>query len=178
MPINDTCYDFAFDFSVKIPVNKQETYRYLNDRGIHYEITEHPAVFNMAEVALLTLPYPEVNAKNLFVRDKKKRFYILTVRGNMRADLKAFRKKLGVTGLSFASVEELESILKLYPGAVTPLGLLNDTEKRVTLYIDEWFMGGMIGLHPNDNTATIWMQAADLVKVLEAEGHTVKVIEI
>ena len=154
-------------------MNKAQTYQYLNDRGIRYEITEHPAVFNMAEVAELTLPYPEVNAKNLFVRDKKKRFYMLTVRGDVRADLKAFRKMLGVTGLSFASVEELDSILKLYPGAVTPLGLLNDEEKRVTLYIDESFMSGLIGLHPNDNTATIWMQATDLVKLLRESGHTV-----
>ena len=154
-------------------MDKAQTYQYLNDRGIRYEITEHPAVFNMAEVAELTLPYPEVNAKNLFVRDKKKRFYMLTVRGNVRADLKAFRKMLGVTGLSFASVEELDSILKLYPGAVTPLGLLNDEEKRVTLYIDESFMSGLIGLHPNDNTATIWMQAADLVKLLREDGHTI-----
>ena len=154
-------------------MNKAQTYQYLNDRGIRYEITEHPAVFNMAEVAELTLPYPEVNAKNLFVRDKKKRFYMLTVRGDVRADLKAFRKMLGVTGLSFASVEELDSILKLYPGAVTPLGLLNDEEKRVTLYIDESFMSGLIGLHPNDNTATIWMQATDLVKLLQEDGHTV-----
>ena len=154
-------------------MNKAQTYQYLNDRGIRYEITEHPAVFNMAEVAELTLPYPEVNAKNLFVRDKKKRFYMLTVRGDVRADLKAFRKMLGVTGLSFASVEELDSILKLYPGAVTPLGLLNDEEKRVTFYIDESFMSGLIGLHPNDNTATIWMQATDLVKLLRESGHTV-----
>ena len=154
-------------------MDKAQTYQYLNDRGIRYEITEHPAVFNMAEVAELTLPYPEVNAKNLFVRDKKKRFYMLTVRGNVRADLKAFRKMLGVTGLSFASVEELDSILKLYPGAVTPLGLLNDEENLVTLYIDESFMSGLIGLHPNDNTATIWMQAADLVKLLREDGHTV-----
>ena len=51
-------------------MNKAQTYQYLNDRGIRYEITEHPAVFNMAEVAELTLPYPEVNAKNLFVRDE------------------------------------------------------------------------------------------------------------
>ena len=157
-------------------MDKAQTYQYLNDRGIRYEITEHPAVFNMAEVAELTLPYPEVNAKNLFVRDKKKRFYMLTVRGNVRADLKAFRKMLGVTGLSFASIEELDSILKLYPGAVTPLGLLNDEENLVTLYIDESFMSGLIGLHPNDNTATIWMQAADLVKLLREDGHTVNPI--
>ena len=160
-------------------MNKEETYQYLNNRGVVYEITEHPAVFNMAEVAeLTTLPYPEVNAKNLFVRDKKKRFYMLTVRGDVRADMKAFRKKLGVTGLSFATVEELDSMLKLYPGAVTPLGLLNDKDKLVTLYIDEWFMEGLIGLHPNDNTATIWMKARDLVKLLEEDGHTVRTIAL
>lgn len=159
-------------------MNKQETYRYLTEQGVEFEITEHIAVFNMAEVAQIELPYPEVNGKNLFVRDKKHNYYVITTRGDRRVDLKAFRKQNGIQGLSFATPEELYDILGLIPGAVTPLGLLNDSARHVTLYFDESFLDGMIGVHPNDNTATIWLQARDLIRVIEAHGNTVKIVPI
>ena len=73
-------------------MNKAEIYNYLNEHGISYECTEHPAVYNMEELDALELPYPEWDAKNLFVRDdKKKNFYLITVRGEKRVDLKEFR---------------------------------------------------------------------------------------
>ena len=53
-------------------MTKQETYDYLNTHGISYEVTDHPAVFNMAELEAVELPYPDADAKNLFVRDDKK----------------------------------------------------------------------------------------------------------
>ncbi len=74
-------------------------------------------------------------------------------RANKRVDLKGFRRQHGLRALSFASTEELFSIMELTPGAVTPLGILNDTESRVHFYLDEEFIGNKIGVHPNDNTA-------------------------
>lgn len=72
--------------------------------GIWHEITEHKAVYNMAELTDVALPYPEADAKNLFVRDDKKRnYYLITVRGDKRVDLKEFRHKYGTRALSFAS---------------------------------------------------------------------------
>ena len=137
-------------------MNKQETLEYLRQRGISFELTEHPAVFNMAEVALLPFPYPEADAKNLFVRDdKKQHYYLITVQGDKRVDLKSFRKMHGLRSLSFASAEELYELLGLIPGAVTPLGLLNDDGRRVQLFLDAAFKEGLIGAHPNDNTATV-----------------------
>ena len=68
--------------------------------------------------------------------------------------------------------------LELSPGAVTPLGLLNDEERKVTLYLDAAFCGGLIGVHPNDNTATVWLKVADLVMLIENHGNTVHVAEI
>ena len=89
-------------------MNKAEIYNYLNEHGISYECTEHPAVYNMEELDALELPYPEWDAKNLFVRDdKKKNFYLITVRGEKRVDLKEFRKAHGLRNLSFASAEDL-----------------------------------------------------------------------
>ena len=53
-------------------MNKQEIYALISARNIWHEVTEHKAVFNMAEVAEIHLPYPEADAKNLFIRDDKK----------------------------------------------------------------------------------------------------------
>ena len=152
---------------------------YLRQRGISFELTEHPAVFNMAEVALLPLPYPEADAKNLFVRDdKKQHYYLITVQGDKRVDLKSFRKMHGLRSLSFASAEELYELLGLIPGAVTPLGLLNDDGRRVQLFLDAAFKEGLIGAHPNDNTATVWMKTADLVRLLEEHGNQVERVRL
>ena len=160
-------------------MTKQETYQYLTAHGITYEVTEHAAVFNMEELDAVELPYPDCDAKNLFVRDDKKRnYYLITVKGDKRVDLKEFRKTHGLRNLSFASADDLMSIMKLIPGAVTPLGLLNDEERKVTLYLDQAFMGGLAGVHPNDNTATVWMAAQDLVKVIRDHGNNVNVVEI
>jgi Ala-tRNA(Pro) deacylase len=157
-------------------MHKQEVYAHLDSCRISYEITEHKAVYNMAEAAEISLPYPEFEAKNLFVRDDKKRsYYLITVKGDKRVDLKEFRQKQGTRSLSFASDGDLMAFLGLIPGAVTPLGLLNDSEKRVQFFLDREFLQGegMIGVHPNDNTATIWMKTADLLRVLEEHGTEV-----
>ena len=160
-------------------MNKEETYRHLEELGIKFEVTEHEAVFNMEEVSRIDLPYPEFDAKNLFVRDDKKRaYYLITVMGDKRVNLKEFRKAHGTRPLSFASADDLAEILRLIPGAVTPLGLLNDSGHRVELYLDEEFMGGLIGVHPNDNTATVWLAAEDLVRVIRTHGNAVHVVNM
>ena len=162
-------------------MDKQQTYDFLKESGVEYEVTEHEAVYNMEELDAVDLPYPGDDAKNLFVRDDKKRnFYLITVKGDKRVDLKEFRKTYGTRPLRFASEESLASIMGLIAGAVTPLGLLNDEDRKVELYIDEDFMAGSgrIGVHPNDNTATVWLQAADLVKLIEAHGNPVHVITV
>ena len=162
-------------------MNKQEVYDYLKKENIWHEITEHEAVYNMAELATIEVPYPEYDAKNLFVRDDKKRnYYLITVKGDKRVDLKEFRKKNNTRALTFASSEELMDIMGLIPGAVTPLGLLNDDERKVQLFLDDHFMSGLgfIGVHPNDNTATVWLKANDLISVIEQHGNRVNVVQI
>ena len=160
-------------------MNKAETYQYLTQHGVAYEVTEHKAVFNMEELGEVELPYPECDAKNLFVRDDKKRnYYLITVKGDKRVDLKEFRRKHGLRPLSFASADDLMTIMGLTPGSVTPLGLLNDPEGQVRLYLDAEFSGGLIGVHPNDNTATVWMNAEALVELLRAHGSEVEFAEV
>lgn len=153
-------------------MNKQEIYNYLNAENIEYEITEHKAVYNMVDLAEIKLPHPEADAKNLFVRDdKRQNYYLITVKSEKRVNLKDFRRENGTRPLTFASPEELSEILGLIPGAVTPLGLLNDKEHRVKFYLDKDFTDmDFIGVHPNDNTATVWLKPADLISLLKKKG--------
>lgn len=160
-------------------MNKTETYQYLTEYNIVYEVSEHKAVFNMEEAESLDLPYPECDAKNLFIRDdKKQNYYLITVKGDKRVDLKEFRKEHGLRALSFASPEELSAVMGLIPGAVTPLGILNDVERRVHFYLDKSFIGGKIGVHPNDNTATIWVQADELMDLIKKHGNAAEFAEL
>ena len=162
-------------------MDKQGVYRFLQERGIEYECVEHPAAYNMEEMSHIALPYPEADAKNLFVRDEKKRdYYLITVKGSKRVDLKAFRQRHGTRALRFASAEELADILGLLPGHVTPLGLLNDEERRVEVCLDRDFLAepGKIGVHPNDNTATVWLKTGDLIALISEHGNTVHSVQI
>lgn len=160
-------------------MNKTEIYQYLTENNIWYEITKHEAVYNMEELKAMELPYPEWDAKNLFVRDDKKRnYYLITVKGEKRVDLKEFRKQNGLRNLSFASEADLMEYMRLIPGAVSPLGLLNDPEHQVQFYLDAELAGNKIGVHPNDNTATVWMETDDLIKLIQNNGNEVHVVNI
>lgn len=162
-------------------MNKREIYQYLERQHIQYEVTEHKAVYNMAEMSEVQLPYPDADAKNLFIRDdKRQNYYLITLKGNKRFDIKSFRKNQNTRPLSFATEEELKKYLGLIPGAVTPLGILNDIENKVQVYIDKEFLenSGLIGVHPNDNTATVWLKTEELINIIKKHGNTVNVISI
>lgn len=134
----------------------------------------------MDELDDVDLPYKEFDAKNLFVRDdKKNNYYLIIVKVDKRVDLKEFRKKYHTKHLSFAKEEELLSILNLTSGSVSPLGLLNDKEKKTIFFIDNYFEdNSLIGIHPNDNTATIWLKAKDLITIIEEQGNQVSRVDI
>ena len=162
-------------------MNKQEVYDFIKSKNIWHEITEHKAVFNMDELSEIEIPYPEYNAKNLFVRnDKKINYYLITVKGNKRVDLKEFRNNNGTRPLSFASEQDLMSIMNLIAGSVTPLGLLNDKDLKVTFYLDKDFLKDkqIIGVHPNENTATLWLKVTNLIDIIKEHGNQVNIVEL
>ena len=162
-------------------MNKQEIYDFIKSKNIWHEITEHKAVFNMNELSEIEVPYPEYDAKNLFVRDDKERnYYLITVKGDKRVDLKEFRRQNNTRPLSFASEQELMSIMNLIAGSVTPLGMLNDKELKVAFYLDKDFLNGkqIIGIHPNENTATLWLKVEDLSSIIKEHGNEVNIVEL
>ena len=150
----------------------EQVYALLERKRIPYRRAEHPAVHTIEEMLALSLDQAEAVTKNLFLRDDKKRnYYLVTVRQDRHVDLKALRTLLGSRPLSFASPPDLKRMLGLEPGAVTPFGVLEDQEHIVTVALDAAFRPDrIIGIHPNDNTQTVWLSAADLKQVLQEAG--------
>lgn len=158
---------------------KVDIYEYLNANNIWYEKINHEAVYNMDELSKIDIPYFDVIAKNLFIRDDKKRnYYLITLKGNKKINLKEFRKSQNTRALSFASEEELQEIMSLTAGSVSPFGLLNDENLLVHFYIDKDYDDSVIGIHPNDNTETIILKVKDLIEIIATHGNEVKVFEI
>ena len=160
-------------------MNKKEFLAYLDSLGTEYELYEHKAVFTVEEANMLGLPHPEAGAKNLFLRDRrKKNYYLFTMRDGIIRSFKELQELVGSTALSFASEEDLWDILGLRKGSVTPFGALNDREKKVNVYIDSYFDGRLLSAHPNENTATIFLQGRAALRILQENGVKAAFIDL
>ena len=151
----------------------------LTEEKIPFSVYEHEPVYTIEEMLQVGLPDPDAIAKNLFVRDdKKKNYYLLVIREEKHADLKQIQQTIGSRRLSFASESDLLAILGLQRGGVTPFGVLNDTDHRVHVYLDASFFGEQIGVHPNENIATVFLAADDLVALLRRHVAIVDPIHV
>lgn len=159
-------------------MNKQATYDFLTLKNISYKAYEHEAVFTVEAANALNLPNPECGAKNLFLRDDKKRnYYLFTLKDDRTVNIKTLQAMIGSRKLQFASEEDLYSYMKLIRGAVTPLGVLNDEACAVKVYIDAYFKDNTISVHPNDNTATIYLACNDLISLIREHGSQAEYID-
>lgn len=152
----------------------------LDRSGIKYEVVEHPAVATIEEMDALGFDTNHEVVKNLFLcDDKKKRFFLISLAKEKMVNLKELRDKLDFRPLSFASATRLESILGLQKGEITPLGILNDKECIVEVIFDNDIRSfKRVGVHPNDNTATIWILPTDLEKIIREHGNRLSYMNI
>ena len=142
---------------------------------MEHDTQVHEALYTVEQAKQVVYDTPGAHTKNLFLRNKKGRMVLLVVEQDTMIDLKSLRDKLEITGghLSFASTERLTQYLGVVPGSVSPLALINDHSKSVQVYFEnniineEW-----IYLHPCRNTHTTRMRCADLLRLIEAWGHT------
>ena len=149
-----------------------ELYETLKNLGIEYQEISHKAIFTVAEALKekIASRIEGTECKNLFVKSKS-RYYLIFLDAGKRADLKFLARLAGESKLSFASDDELNSVLNLEAGSVTPLGIINDSENKVTLLLDRELAGKRILVHPNTNTRTISISFDDLLKFISQTDH-------
>lgn len=152
-----------------------DIYKFLTQLGIDYQKINHQSVSTVEEAMFINEQIDGVACKNLFLKSSDKQFFIYMMTVEKRADLKYIAKQIGSKRLSFASDEELVELLKLIPGSVTPLGIINDN-KRVKILIDRELRAQRLLIHPNINTATISITYYDLLLFINACGNEYLII--
>ena len=160
--------------------SEAEFLRYLDSNGISYQRITHPAVFTCEQAERFRPKTEGVSTKNLFLADKKQvNFFLVMVACEKRLDIRQLRQQLGGAKLHFGSEARLLEFLGVTPGAVTVMGLVNDAEQRVALFVDSQIWDQQYFLcHPLVNTATLVLAKPDLVRFFELTGHTIHVIDI
>jgi Ala-tRNA(Pro) deacylase len=154
-------------------MTEQELYALMDERGISYEVFHHEAVATVAEADAI-VPRLAIPTKNLFLRDDKKRQFVLVVAHEDSAvDLKRLHKVLGTRRLSFASPEQLWDVLGLVQGSVTPFGVLNDVTREVLLVFDERLEHQRFDAHPMVNTATMFVEMDEVLPLFVEHGTRV-----
>lgn len=162
------------------PKTDMDLFAFLDSLGIAHTTKEHAPVFTVAESVALRDEIPGGHTKNLFVKDKKDNYFLLTVEENATVDLKTIHGIIGAASrVSFGKPEKLMEYLGVIPGAVTAFGAINDTGLNVKVIIDEDLMGyDVINAHPLRNDATTSVAANDLLRFIAATGHEPLVLKV
>ena len=151
----------------------------LDALGVGWSQAEHDAVFTVEESAHLHIALPGLHSKNLFLKDAGARFWLVTVPADLRVDLKALPAVIGSKRLSFGNAVDMERLLGVTPGSVTPLAAINDTDGAVTVVLDRAVAGApCFHVHPLRNSASLALAGGDLVRALGAWGHVPAVVVV
>lgn len=151
----------------------------LDELAIAWTMHEHEAVFTVEASARLHDEIAGLHTKNLFLKDGGGQFWIVTAPHDASVDLKALPAAIGSKKVSFGKAEDMEHLLGILPGSVTPLAALNDDAGLVRVVIDARLAGGeTVNVHPLRNTATLGLSGHDLLAFLTAIGHAPQVVEL
>lgn len=153
-------------------LSPQQLFDRLAELGIVHRTVEHEAVFTVEQAKQHRGVLPGHHIKNLFLRNKKEEMWLVVALEDRAIDLKRLGEELGAGRLSFGSPERLKTWLGVEPGSVTPLAVINDTQRKVTLVLDHGLAeGGPINAHPLTNTMTSALSLPDLQRFFAATGH-------
>jgi Ala-tRNA(Pro) deacylase len=153
---------------------------WLAEHEIDYILHKHKAVFTVPEAKIHCGHIPGTHCKNLFLVNKKTGdFYLVTFPHEKRLDLKRFRKLVSAPKIRFAEAKDLLEILGLTPGAVSPLGLVNDKNNKTIFYVDsDLWNAAEICCHPNVNTETLQLLMENFHNIIKATTNQVEVIKL
>jgi Ala-tRNA(Pro) deacylase len=151
---------------------------WMADNGIDQTTRDHPAVFRVEEGLELKAAMPGAHTKNLFLKDRKGRLWLISARQDTVVDLKQAPRTIGSDKLSFGNEALLYETLGVRGGSVTALGLINDPDRRVTFVLDKALWdAAIVNFHPLTNTATTALAQADFRRFLSLIGREPMVVD-
>ena len=158
---------------------QEELLNVLTEIGINYTNHEHPAVYTVEEADKHHEGIEGVHSKNLFFKDRKKKLVLVVTLSDKPIKIKEVAEKIGHKGMSFGKPDLLMEVLGVIPGAVTPFAVINDTEKKVKVILDQEMMDhDLLNFHPIVNTATTTIASNDLVKFMEHCNQEFEIVSL
>ena len=155
-----------------MPATPDDLFAFFDRLGIAHSTVAHPPFFTVEDGRAWHDKIPGRHGKNLFLKDKKDKIWLVVMPAEKRADLSRLEKRIGAARLSFGKPELLLEVLGLIPGAVSPFGLINDKQKRVTVVVDpDLLTGGTVNFHPLHNAASTTIASEGLLKFMRALGY-------
>ena len=154
--------------------NEKKLIDLLINTNIKFSKCDHPPLFTVNESKILRKNTKGAHTKNLFLKNKKNNFFLLSCKDDTLIDLKKLKKNSIFGNISFAKENYLKEILNLTPGSVTPFGLLNDRENIVDFYLDENLLNyDIVNFHPLVNTSTIGLKISDFLNFMNLQKKVV-----
>lgn len=161
-----------------MPLTPDDLLAELTKLGIEHQTTRHEALFTVEQSKALYDKMPGGQTKNLFLKDKKGRHFLVAMEHDAVVDLKTIHVTLGGQGrVSFGNADDMLAFLGVVPGSVTLFGIINDADNQVTVFLDEALLAyDKINAHPLTNEATTNISTKDMLRFLEAHGHKPQIL--
>jgi Ala-tRNA(Pro) deacylase len=161
------------------PATPDDLFRRLDELGIETATHSHPPLLTVEDSKRLRGDLPGGHCKNLFLKDRKGRMWLVVTLEDRKIDIKGLEQRLGAARLSFGSPDRLMATLGVAPGAVTPFALVNDRERKVTVVLDRAMLDrDPLNYHPLTNERTTAIRPTDLVRFIEACGHRPEILNL
>ena len=155
-----------------MPATRNELYDIFRDCNIDYETVEHPPIFTVADGADIKASIPGGSTKNLFLKDKKGRYFLICAIATTQIRINRLHPILECKRLSFGKEEALYEHLGVRPGSVTLFSIINDPSHQVTLILDAALMKeNCLNFHPLKNTATTGISKDDMLRFIRHMGR-------
>jgi len=176
--------DASSKYQESLPVSSDKVIKQLDQWGIIYSRTDHVPLATVEEAKKIQYQFLSSkegggHIKNLYLRDNKKRSFLLVSEQDRRIDLKLLASELGLGRLSFGSAERMMENLGVRPGAVTPLAMITGAKKGVRLFIDHELKNcAQVYVHPLVNDRTLGISPTNLQKFLVEVGAEINWIDL
>ncbi|MDE8346756.1 MAG: YbaK/EbsC family protein [Acidocella sp.] len=152
---------------------RDRLFAHLGDLAIATTTLPYPAHQSVEEGKALRGKMPGQFTKNLLLRDRKNTLFLVVAGEDQTIDLRTLHISIGAQGrLGFAPAAQMETVLGVMPGALTPFAIISDGDAKVRVVIDANLLDAdQVNFHPLVNTETTGIRPDDLIKFIRSSGR-------